>query len=427
MANETPPLEELPMQNPLVPEPAQSAFVSAPALSPFAPPNAEPSPAKRWPGVARLLGLSVVAFALALLLELACVHFEAPELLLSAVGIVGFGASTLLAGWGVARGVSGLFGAPAATLEIYGLIGSLALSFLSLLMLAAGALAALAATFGFSRGRQLRRRGRVLLPPVRAGGTWTSSAASLGDALTGALAHTPDARAGAFDARAGAARQWRENGRTEHASVASFARLTLDLMALGAPPALVAAANQDALDEIRHTEACFGLAQALDGRAESPGPFPEAQTARSLPRARSFALATLAVNSLVDGALHEGVSARVLAKLARHCETPPIADLLKRIAADEGRHAAHGWDVVEWCLEEGGANVASALCGAARVLPLRMRSNLPEAAGAGAWQRWGIHSLALEADVYAATRAQLLRRLRELIAALPKSNVSRAA
>lgn len=27
--------------------------------------------------------------------------------------------------------------------------------------------------------------------------------------------------------------------------------------------------------------------------------------------------------------------------------------ILKEIAADEGRHAAHGWDVVAWCLAEG--------------------------------------------------------------------------
>src|SRR4029077_13893090 len=117
----------------------------------------------------------------------------------------------------------------------------------------------------------------------------------------------------------GVADRWRENGKTEHASVAAFARLTLDLMALGAPPDLIAAANQDALDEIRHTELCFSLAKALDGKAVSPGAFPQAQRVATLPRSRTFALAKLAVDSLIDGALHEAVSARIIASLAHRC------------------------------------------------------------------------------------------------------------
>ena len=137
----------------------------------------------------------------------------------------------------------------------------------------------------------------------------------------------------------------RSGGRTagtEHASVAAFARLTLDLLALGAPPELLASAQRDALDEIRHTELCFSLARAIDGKSESPGPFAEASRARTLPRTLSLALAKLAVDSLVDGALHEGVSARIVSKLARQCEVPAITDALRLIAADEGRHAAHG-------------------------------------------------------------------------------------
>jgi hypothetical protein len=48
------------------------------------------------------------------------------------------------------------------------------------------------------------------------------------------------------------------------------------------------------------------------GRAWARGPFPEAQRVGTLPRSRTLALAKLAVDSLVDGALHEGVSARVI-------------------------------------------------------------------------------------------------------------------
>ncbi len=279
-------------------------------------------------------------------------------------------------------------------------LSSIGMAVLSFIMMCFGAVVALATTIGFARGRQLRRFGRVLLPPIEHGGGWVSGALRL---------------EGAANAPLGLGRQWRENGRTEHASVASFARLTLDLMALGAPPALIASANQDALDEIRHTEACFALAYALDGKFESPGPFPAARSARTVLHSRALALPQLAVTSLIDGALHEGVSARVIAKLARRCENPQICDVLKRIAADEGRHAAHGWDVVEWCLAEGGHAVAHALTGAVRSLPKRMRSNLPLAAQSGNWEAWGIHGEALEAAEYAAARSAVVQRVQQLV------------
>src|SRR5690606_18379163 len=51
-------------------------------------------------------------------------------------------------------------------------------------------------------------------------------------------------------ARAALAAHWAEVAALEHASVASFAGFTLDLMALGAPPELLAEAQRAALDEI---------------------------------------------------------------------------------------------------------------------------------------------------------------------------------
>jgi hypothetical protein len=265
-----------------------------------------------------------------------------------------------------------------------------------------GAFITLWATVGFARGRQLRRRGKVLLPPLAASADWSriDMAVSVPDEL-----------------RAPLAARWRENGRTEHASVAAFARLTLDLVALGAPADLIEAANRDAKDEIRHADLCFSIARALDGRSESPGPFPAAQHAGGLPGSRTLALAQLAVSSLVDGALHEGLSARVIARLARRCEERVVREALLELAADEGRHSAHGWDVVEWCLAEGGAPVAHALQGALRTIPDRIDSDLPDAARGGAWEIHGIHGEALEAEEYSKARADLARRVLSITAA----------
>ena len=267
-------------------------------------------------------------------------------------------------------------------------------------MLVCGIWWTVVATFYFVRGRQLRRRGRVMLPPVKASADWTSCdvAAQASPELREALAA-----------------RWRHNGRSEHASVAAFARLTLDLIALGAPPALIADANRDSLDEIRHAELCFSLARALDGREAGPGAFPEAKRTAALPRSRTMALAKLAVDSVVDGALHEGLSAHVIGALIRRCEDPAIREVLRELAGDESRHAAHGWDVVEWCLAEGGAPVAWALAGALRALPREIDTDLPEAARDGSWERYGIHGVALERAEHAAARARLVARVEETI------------
>ena len=263
-----------------------------------------------------------------------------------------------------------------------------------------GAACAFFSTVQFSRGRQLRRRGRILLPKVVPLRTWLAK-----DAFEN----------GPPLVRAGIADQWRENGRTEHASVAACARLTLDLMALGAPPRLIKATQEDALDEIRHTELCFSLARSLDGREMSPGPFPETQASSRRSRVRIVALAQLAVDSLVDGALHEGLSAAVIAKVARRATFPEIRTMLMGIARDEGGHAAHGWDVVEWCLAEGGEAVASALRGAMLTLPERAKHRRPSAAMSGEWESFGIHGQALEDQEFARIRASLQGRLAALL------------
>ena len=58
----------------------------------------------------------------------------------------------------------------------------------------------------------------------------------------------------------------------------------MDLAQRGAPPELIEAANSDSLDEIRHADLCFSIARALDGRSESPAPFPAARHAAACPR-----------------------------------------------------------------------------------------------------------------------------------------------
>jgi len=272
---------------------------------------------------------------------------------------------------------------------------------------------ALIGSIGFTRGRQLRKLGKLLLPEIgEKGAAWTDQRSEL-PAIVPA------------DVAPALAEQWRENGKTEHASVAAFARLSADLIALGAPPELLEAANRDALDEIEHAKMCFSLATDLDGNRTGPLAFPAARTARTLPSNRTLALAVLAVDSLVDGALHEGVSAAVIAELARRCRVPRIEEMLRSIARDEGRHAAHGWDVAMWCVAEGGEPVRRALLGALDALPETMHSPLPDAANDGAWEKYGIHGRALEASAWTRVRGRLVERVTSTLRASPKSSASR--
>src|SRR5260221_8354229 len=351
------------------------------------------------------LGVSILVIFIAIMANGLGAPSRVSEVI-AMTGAVLFAVTTLIALVRAVHGIVALSRAVyAGTTDGYGFLESLPRILGNLVMAGFGMLIAYVSTVGFSRGRQLRRFGRVLLPNLRTSPEWTTPELVLD---------------GHADTPAGLADQWRENGKTEHASVAAFARLTLDLMALGAPPALIAAANRDALEETRHTELCFSLARALDGKSVSPGPFPQAQRVATLPRSRTLALAKLAVDSLVDGALHEGVSARIIAKLARRCEVPAIRAALEEIAADEGRHTAHGWAVVGWCLDEGGRPVAEALLGAIRALPEQMQSSLPDSAADGGWEGWGIHGHRLESEEYAAALIHLVGRVRARVASLSR-------
>ncbi|MCA1829727.1 MAG: hypothetical protein LC689_22615, partial [Myxococcales bacterium] len=69
-----------------------------------------------------------------------------------------------------------------------------------------------------------------------------------------------------------------------------------------------------------------------------------------------------------------------------------------------------GWDVVEWCLAEGGAPVAHALRGALQTIPGRVPSDV----GEPGWERYGLHGAALEAEEYANARADVSRKVEAL-------------
>jgi hypothetical protein len=177
---------------------------------------------------------------------------------------------------------------------------------------------------------------------------------------------------------------WRVNAAAEAASVAAFAHLANELLAVGAPAALIEQAHVNALDEIRHARLCFGLAAAMDGSRVGLAPFPAA----TLPRDKKLDVVSLAAESVVESCVIESASARVAAILAARGELPgEIRAVLEPMAADEARHAAHGWEIVRWCLEVGGAAVEEAV----RVALARMDAASTKAlVEDDSLERWGI-------------------------------------
>ncbi|TAK28995.1 MAG: ferritin-like domain-containing protein [Myxococcaceae bacterium] len=184
--------------------------------------------------------------------------------------------------------------------------------------------------------------------------------------------------------RAALARRWRDDGRMEHASVASFARFTLELMALGAPPSLLAEAQQAALDEVAHARSCLALASRLDGSSEGPGPLDVGGALDGICAEKSLR------DAIVEGCVGETIAALVAQAQLRGATEPEAVSALTRIAADEERHAHLAWRFVAWALREhpslrgvAGRCFADALS--------RAPAALVEEAGvdARAWRAWG--------------------------------------
>jgi len=148
------------------------------------------------------------------------------------------------------------------------------------------------------------------------------------------------ARSGADDALT---RGWLGDALTEHASVAAFARLSLQLLALGAPAELVRDAQLASLDELRHAEFCFERASHHAGRRLSPGPLPVQGALDDL------SLAGLIESNLREGCIGETLAARRLERQAEHVHDPALRAALLAISEDETRHAELAFRILAWC------------------------------------------------------------------------------
>ena len=323
--------------------------------------------ALRHPPAMRNLGrlalrLSLFALADLFVTFLLLLSFDRPSSrgsVADGVLAIGFLACLLLSAAGGLLGLFALFRPGARVLKCVGaiLLGMLAWPIaLVLAFIAVGGAGA--------PGRAMRVGGvRVLPRVVRGRGKRVRRAFS---------EYEPDPTLAPVRTRRLLATLWLEDARAERASVNAFEHLAMDLLAAGAPEELVAGARRAALEEVGHAAICFAIASAYAERDLEPSAAPFAPRWKPSAVSRGALLQRLAVESLLDGCIEEGVAADAARLGAHHAVDPAIHRALARIAREEAGHAALAWAIVDWAVREE-PSLLAALSEALRGARLRLR------------------------------------------------------
>jgi len=151
------------------------------------------------------------------------------------------------------------------------------------------------------------------------------------------------------------AQSWLQDGLEEHASVAAFARFTMHLLSVGAPPDLVGRSQRASLDEIEHARSCFALAERLGKRPRGPS------SLRIDDAVGPVSLAEIAALTAEEGCVGETLGAVLAAEQLARASDPETVKVLRRIAADEARHAELAWRFAKWAVVNGGEDVKQAI------------------------------------------------------------------
>ena len=136
--------------------------------------------------------------------------------------------------------------------------------------------------------------------------------------------------------------RWLDQAEAEHASVASFARHTLQLISLGAPTQLLDFSQKASEDEIEHSKISFGFASSFIGSTFGPGPLNVEGSLRKMD-----------VAEMIRSVIHEGCIEETIAAVKGRfkenaAQDTAVKNALSQIASDETNHAQLAWDTVYW-------------------------------------------------------------------------------
>jgi hypothetical protein len=187
------------------------------------------------------------------------------------------------------------------------------------------------------------------------------------------------------------AKAWLADALEEHASIAAFARFTMLMLSVGAPPELVVAAQRASIDEVAHARDCFALARRYGATAAGPGAL---DVHDAMP---PMSLADLAALTAEEGCVGETLGAALAAEQLAGAVDPDVKRVLGRLVRDEARHAELAWRFVAWAIGEeqrgrlGAAGVTSAVTSAIEhaVAATRAMTIRPCLADLDAWHAHG--------------------------------------
>jgi len=169
----------------------------------------------------------------------------------------------------------------------------------------------------------------------------------------------PDASRLPEATRVALAEAWARDGLFEHASVASFSRFAMQLLALGAPADLVRDVHAGALDEIRHAELCLGLASGYLGESVEPAALPVPGPISIVPD-----LSAVAAEAVMEGCIGETVATVQALDALAAATDPAVREVLEITVADETRHAELSWRFLAWAIDHGGPATREAVLAA---------------------------------------------------------------
>jgi hypothetical protein len=150
--------------------------------------------------------------------------------------------------------------------------------------------------------------------------------------------------------------RWADAALAEHASIASFSRFSLHLLAVGAPSELIASSHKAALDEIKHAKMCFSISSAYLGEDLSPGKLPLDGNVIG-----ETDLCSIVTAAVVEGCIGETISAFEATLAMEKAQLKATRNTLSVIAGDELRHAQLSWRFVKWAMGQNEAAVKEAI------------------------------------------------------------------
>jgi len=151
--------------------------------------------------------------------------------------------------------------------------------------------------------------------------------------------------------RATITKEWTSNGLAEHASVASFSRFSLQLMAIAAPSQLLMEAHKAAIDEVNHAKLAFRLAGTFGGKPVGPGPFPVKTIEIDANKANVLS------SVISEGCVAETLSAIRAAQQLDLVTHEQVKSAIATISDDESRHAALAWKTARWLISSGDESI----------------------------------------------------------------------